>query len=742
MRIQRTSQIITAAIVLLSLLAITCAFWSRYYRGIQERAYETRRKMFNFTEQLARGSDRLTAAVRAYAATGERQHYDAFQKELTVDRNRDEAVDGLRHLGLTAAEEALIKRAKQNSDNLVGLENEAFAAVASSNVSRAVQIVYGPEYETSKAAIMGPIAECRRTMENRLTSHALELAGQARLLTNVSLGLLILNAIAMVSALLMFYRRRVVNPLMHLNLSLRDLVARKPGARISYQDDPSEMGEVARSMETYRVTVDEAERQRWVKTSVAEIADALQGAEQPDEFGKRLLSKLVPLVGGGCGAFHLLHEVGGRFHFTSGYGFDGREDDKGFAPGEGITGQAAMERKVIVLSDIPAEYVRIRSGLGEAAPRFLAAVPIAAHDRVVAVIEIASFTELKDQQRALLEEAAAMVALMLEVLQRNLKTRELLEQVRTSSFLSDMALELTNSGYWHIDYSDPDYYYQSERAARIVGEEIKPDGRYHLQNEWFSRLIEADPDLAKQTAERYQGAIEGRYKSYDATYAYKRPSDGRIVWLHASGSLVRGDDGKARFMYGVYQDVTEFRRLETELRLAMQKAEEATEMKSMFLANMSHEIRTPMNAIIGLSHLALKTPLTPKQRDYVSKVHNAGTSLLAIINDILDFSKIEAGKLDLETTDFELDDVISSVTTLTAQKAHEKGLEFLAHVAPGIPGASARRPAAARPDPHQPRQQRGQVHRAAARSGWTSNWSNARAKRCNSSSPCATPASA
>ena len=118
-----------------------------------------------------------------------------------------------------------------------------------------------------------------------------------------------------------------------------------------------------------------------------------------------------------------------------------------------------------------------------------------------------------------------------------------------------------------------------------------------------------------------------------------------------------------------------------ELTEANQRAEEATQMKSMFLANMSHEIRTPMNAVIGMAYLALKTPLSEKQRDYVNKIHNAGTSLLGVINDILDFSKIEAGRLDIEAVDFRLDDVIASVTSITAQKAQDKGLEFLAEVA-------------------------------------------------------------
>jgi PAS domain S-box-containing protein len=133
------------------------------------------------------------------------------------------------------------------------------------------------------------------------------------------------------------------------------------------------------------------------------------------------------------------------------------------------------------------------------------------------------------------------------------------------------------------------------------------------------------------------------------------------------------------------RDVTEREQIAAELAKARDTAMEASRMKSEFLASMSHEIRTPMNAVIGLTELLLDTGLDGEQREYASGVRTAAEGLLAIINGILDFSKVEAGRIELESIDFDLSELVEDVVSLLGDSAHTKGLELLAHCSQALP---------------------------------------------------------
>ena len=161
--------------------------------------------------------------------------------------------------------------------------------------------------------------------------------------------------------------------------------------------------------------------------------------------------------------------------------------------------------------------------------------------------------------------------------------------------------------------------------------------------------------------------------------------DGRRQLFETTRRRFKDEDGQVLGLMGTSSNITKYREAEDAIRHAKEAAEEASSMKSDFLANMSHEIRTPMNAIIGMSHLALKTELTPRQRDYITKVQSSGQHLLGIINDILDFSKVEAGKLTIEQVDFELIKVLDNMANLIGDKCSSKGLELVFDIAPDVP---------------------------------------------------------
>ena len=163
--------------------------------------------------------------------------------------------------------------------------------------------------------------------------------------------------------------------------------------------------------------------------------------------------------------------------------------------------------------------------------------------------------------------------------------------------------------------------------------------------------------------------VPGAFEAEDYFPALER-------WLFFTAAAVRDGEGKVVGAIETLQDVSMRKQAEMALLEAKAEAEAAARVKAEFLANMSHEIRTPLNAIIGLAHLLQKTELSTKQREHVQRLRTSGDMLLQLINDILDFSKIEAGRMQIESADFVLDEVLDNLSAMVAQRAREKGLEL------------------------------------------------------------------
>ena len=360
------------------------------------------------------------------------------------------------------------------------------------------------------------------------------------------------------------------------------------------------------------------------------LSDKMRGEQDVSRLGQSVLSHLAPFLDAQMGAFYYVTEEK-TLKRVSGYAYSKLEDrEKTIAIGEGLVGQAALEKRTILLEEVPSYYFgKISSDLGESVPRSLLLAPVFYEGEVNGVIELASFASFSGHQRTFLEHVSENIGIAINTSINRKKQQELLEgsQILTEKLQSQQE-ELTTAN-----------------------EELEEQSR---------ALQASQTKLKSQQSELEQtnGQLE------EQTQALKQQRD------------ILNEKNEA------------LNKAQTLLEERSDEVQRASQYKSEFLANMSHELRTPLNSSLILAKLLADNPsgnLSQEQTQYANSIYSAGNDLLNLINDILDLSKVEAGKLEMRLENVFLPKVLDSLQKTFDPLAKEKKLKFEIKTDSGLP---------------------------------------------------------
>ncbi|MGO4504664.1 MULTISPECIES: response regulator [unclassified Dyella] len=431
--------------------------------------------------------------------------------------------------------------------------------------------------------------------------------------------------------------RLITRPIRRMTDLMTRLASHDHSVEIRQLERRDEIGEIARALQVFKQMAIETAAQTWVKTQVSQIASDLQKVETERDFAEQLTGTLGPLLECGVGVFYRFDEQDQRLRLQGSYGYQQRRHlSTEYALGEGLVGQSALERKPITLQDVPDDYVRIHSGSGEASPNTISVLPLILRDKLLGVLELASFHHFSEPQQRLLNELLPIASLSLENLGRAIRTQDLLKRT------SEQADELRAS---------EETLRRQQQDLQVTNEEL--NAKTHELQEQSQRLLASEEELRVQTEE-----------------------------LQASNEELRQKTDTLNQQKHV---------LETLQRETQEKAEElarASQYKSEFLANMSHELRTPLNSLLILSRSLADNRegnLDGEQVESARIIHDSGSNLLRLINDILDLSKVEAGKMDVVLDDFPLADLERALKRTFNHVAQDKQIDFIVKIDAGLP---------------------------------------------------------
>ena len=342
-----------------------------------------------------------------------------------------------------------------------GAEDLMSAAAAGRRQEAAVGILEGfvPELGAKLSRTTADWIKHHDELSRRVGAESLAYIGIARRNLRVGAVLVLLAA-----AILGFWTSRsIVRPVQTLQASVEGIAGGEFQQPVPFTERRDETGGLARSIDVLKQGAAAMEEQRWIKSNAAELTRSLQSVSTVSQFGERILSGLVPTLGGGVGAFYVMNEGGDQLQRMATYGLPAEANVLGsIRVGNGLVGACARAGTSVSLHDLPPDYIRITSATGAATPIQTSAWPILSRDSVLAVLEFASFRQLNATESALLDELLPVVAMNLEVLSRNLATQDLLaqtqeqrEQLKASEERSRLILESTANGIFGTDTKGP-----------------------------------------------------------------------------------------------------------------------------------------------------------------------------------------------------------------------------------------------------------------------------------------------